>query len=68
MLDTDGTDLPKKIERHVWMWHADEGYIRPAIREPGRIYCLDKGTHMQCLCKSFHFHDQCSIEIFQQPK
>jgi len=33
--------LSKVHERQTWQWHGHSGHVRPAIREPGRIYCLD---------------------------
>lgn len=59
LLEAEGVDLPKNIERHTWMWHADSGYIRPAIREPGRIYCLDKGKSNVCACAN----EQCAFQV-----
>ena len=41
ILEADQPLLGKMHERHTWMWHPKTGHIRPAIREPGRIYCLD---------------------------
>eukprot|EP00040_Diaphanoeca_grandis_P003765 m.25830 g.25830 ORF g.25830 m.25830 type:complete len:718 (+) comp15181_c0_seq2:313-2466(+) len=40
-LKTLSNPFPKYYERHTWQWHYESGYIRPAIREPGRVYCLD---------------------------
>eukprot|EP00041_Stephanoeca_diplocostata_P023501 m.578799 g.578799 ORF g.578799 m.578799 type:complete len:763 (+) comp22309_c0_seq5:142-2430(+) len=41
VLKTQENGLPKSHEQQTWQWHMETGYIRPAIREPGRIYCLD---------------------------
>jgi hypothetical protein len=41
VLGQGDTHLHKIHERQTWQWHYQTGYVRPAIREPGRIYCLD---------------------------
>lgn len=44
VLEQNDIGLQKMHERQTWQWHYQSGYIRPAIREPGRIYCLDSAT------------------------
>lgn len=41
VLASEPTPLSKAHERQTWMWYNGSGHIRPAIREPGRVYCLD---------------------------
>lgn len=44
LTDIHENGLPKIHERQTWQWHPNSGHVRPAIREPGRIYCLDAAS------------------------